>query len=181
MEVFEIHITGDEKILDAAQDLGLRTITLDLVKPDWSYYRTEYMTSQAHHAPNYEECKKYVDGIVDKLKESGVDIKRVKIECPYLQQYKDRSIYFEVHYKARDSRYPLSRNKGKDYHLCTDREYDRVKYDSLWQRHSGIFGFTPPDGFIMELCLHDTNVNEDKDWFDLYEQGTRKKVDGRIS
>jgi hypothetical protein len=177
MEVFEIHITGDKKIISAAKELSLKTIVLDLVKPDRSYYRTEYMTSQVHHAENYQQCKDYVDEIVGNLLAQGVDIKRVKIECAYIKKYKDQSIYFEVHYRADNNLAPMSQNHGKDYFLATAREYDKDKYDSLWQKHGGIFLFTPPDPFVMELCLYDTNVEEDKDWFDLYEQRPRKKID----
>ena len=167
MEVFEIHITGDERIIKAAKALDLKTIVIDLLRPDKSYYRTEYMTSQAYHCENFNKCQEYVNDLVNKL---NVDILRVKIECPYYRHYVDQSLYFEVHYKAKGDFFPMSQNKGKNYFLCTAREYDKTKYDSLWQKHGGIFLLAPPENFIMELCLYDTNINEDKDWFDLYEQ-----------
>lgn len=166
MEIFEIHITGDDKIIKAAQELGVKTIVLDLVKPDKSHHRTEYMTSDARSFHDYEECKVWVDDLVMRLRETGVEIIRVKIECPYYSHYKDKSLYFEVHYQG--ERGPMSRNHGKDYFLCTAREYDRSKYDALWQKHGGVFLFAPPPHWTMELCLYDTNVEEDKDWFDLY-------------
>lgn len=169
MEIFEVHITGDDKIIEAAKPLAVKTIVIDLVKPDRSYFRTEYMTSHACHFENYEECKIYVDDLVNQLTVAGVEIARVKIECPFYPKYKDKSIYFEVHYDARNNDYPMSRNKGKDSFLCTAREYDKNKYDSLWQKHGGM---APPSNWVMELCLYDTNVEEDKDWFDLYEQRT---------
>jgi hypothetical protein len=165
MEIFEVHITGDEKIIETAKSLNVRTIVIDLVKPDKSYFRTEYMTSHTYRCENYDECKVYVDDIVAKLKEAGVNIVRVKIECPLYPQYRERSLYFEVHYGAYNNTYPLSRNKGKDHFLCTAREYDRSKYDDLARKH---LCFLP----TMELCLYDTNVEEDKDWFDLYERQT---------
>lgn len=167
METFEIHITGDKKIIEAAKQLDVKTIVLDLVKPDKSHFRTEYMTSHAARFKSYNSCKEWVDNVVARLIEAGVEIIRVKIECPYYQQYKNKSLYFEVHYEG--ERGPMSRNHGKDYFLCTAREYDRSKYDALWQKHGGIFLLTPPPHWTMELCLYDTNVEEDKDWFDLYE------------
>lgn len=172
MEIFEIHITGDEKIIEVGNKLNVKTIVLDLVKPDKSYLRTEYMTSCVHHCENYNECKKFVDNLVNQLVDEGVQIARVKIECPFYPQYKDQSLYFEVHYQARCNLYPLSQNCGKDYYLCTAREYDKDKYDSLWQKHGGIFLLGPPPHWTMELCLYDTNVKEDKDWFDLYERSS---------
>jgi hypothetical protein len=168
MEIFEIHITGDEAIIDASKPLGIKTIVIDLVKPDKSYFRTEYMTSHTRISYDYEDCKQWVDDLVAKLTTAGVKIVRVKIECPLYPQYRDKSLYFEVHYEG--ERAPMSRNHGKNFYLCTAREYDRSKYDALWQKHGGIFLFTPPPHWTMELCLYDTNVEEDKDWFDLYER-----------
>lgn len=167
--MFEIHITGDEKIIEAAKSLDIKTIVIDLVKPDRSYFRTEYMTSHAQAFDNYEECKAWVDDVVNQLTAAGVKIVRVKIEAPFYKHYIDQSIYFEVHYDARNNDYPMSRNQGKETFLCTAREYDRTKYESLWQKHGGIFLLKPPAGWVMELCLYDSNVEEDKDWFALYE------------
>ena len=45
MEIFEIHITGDESIIQASARLGVRSIVIDLLHPDQTHYRTEYMTS----------------------------------------------------------------------------------------------------------------------------------------
>lgn len=181
MEIFEIHITGDEKILNIGNELGLKTITIDLLKPNRSYHRTEYMTSQVHHAENYFECKAYVDDIVDKLVDKGVEIKRVKIECPYYKHYDYQSLYLELHYRAGCNTYPLSHTRGKDEdtYLCTVRTYDKGEYTTLLWNHTR--GVVSKRDLVIELCLYDTDVNEDKDWFDLYEQGIRKEVDGCIS
>lgn len=164
MEIFEIHITGDEKIIEVAKKLDVKTIVIDLVKPDRSYFRTEYMTSHTRMSHDYDDCKQWVNDLVKQLTTAGVNIVRVKIECPFYPKYRDRSIYFEVHYDAVSNVYPMSRNKGKDSFLCTAREYDKDKYDDLAWRHSGV-----TRDCTMELCLYDTNVEEDKDWFDLYE------------
>ena len=173
MEIFEIHITGDEKIIEAGGNLGIKTIVIDLVKPDKSYYRTEHMTSHVHHARNYDECKTYVDELVDKLITLGVQIKRVKIECPFYQGYVNRSLYFEIHYDSEDNKYPLSQNRGKDTYLCTVRTYEKKEYYVLLYKYAR----DPKPNQVMELCLHDTDVNEDKDWFDLYGQETREIAD----
>lgn len=168
MQIFEIHITGDKSIIEAAKPLNIKTIVIDLVKPDRSYFRTEYMTSQRSEHKDYDECKMHVDSIVRKLEDAGVNIMRVKIECPLYPQYRDKSLYFEVHFRARTRcLLPMSQNHGKDDFLCTAREYDKTKYDALWIKHGT--GWRAPPDWTMELCLYDTNVEEDKDWFDLYE------------
>lgn len=166
-EIFEIHITGNEKIIDAAKPLNLKTITLDLLKPDKSWLRTEYMTSQEHRCDSYDACKKYVDEVVEKLVNAGVEIHRVKIECPLYAKYREQSLYCEIHYRSDWNKFPLSKNRGKDYCLLTAREYDKAKYDKLWIDHISCKWREPPD-CVTELCLYDSNVNEDKDWFDLY-------------
>lgn len=168
LQVFEIHITGDKKIIEAAKSLNVNTIVIDLVKPDRSYFRTEYMTSHTYRCKDYDECKQWVDGIVSKLKDAGVNIIRVKIECPRYPQYADQSLYFEIHFQAKDNcRLPMSRNHGKDYFLCTDREYDKKSYGALAIKYCCMW--RAPPHFTTEYCLYDTNVEEDKDWFDLYE------------
>lgn len=166
MKIFEVHITGDENIIEAARQLNLKTIEIDLVKPDKSYFRTEYMTSQVCRHENYHDCKEYVDGAVIELIKMGIDVKRVKIECPYYPEYKDRSLYFEIHYETDGNLYPLSKNKRKNTYLCTAREYDKNKYDDLIKKHYNK-DKTPPE-WTMELCLYDTDILEDVDWFNLY-------------
>jgi hypothetical protein len=160
MEVFEIHITGDKFILDAAKPI--KTISVDLLKPDGSLLRTEYMTSHVSRHTSYDMCKAYVDDIVDAMKAKGVQIVRVKIECPYYEHYKDQSLYIESHFDGRGSSgYPLSRNQRKLEIMATDREYDKEDYESfriVWLDET------------VELCLYDTFVEEDKDWFDLYKE-----------
>lgn len=159
MEVFEIHITGDESILKAAHPI--KTIAVDLVRPDLSVLRTEYMTSHVSRHSSYDMCRAYVDDIVAAMKEKGVQIVRVKIECPYYEHYRDQSLYMESHFLATgyDGGYPMSRNKRKADFLATDREYDKAQYDEFreWWKNEDV-----------ELCLYDTFVEEDKDWFDLY-------------
>jgi hypothetical protein len=166
MKIFEVHITADEKIIKAAKILNLKTIVIDLVKPDKSYFRTEYMTSQVCRYDNYSECKDYVDDAVTKLIEMGVDVKRVKIECPYYPEYKDKSLYFEIHYETDGNLYPLSKNQNKNSYLCTAREYDKTKYDDLIKKHYN--KNKPSTEWVMELCLYDTDIMEDVDWFNLY-------------
>jgi len=157
MEIFEIHITGTESIIDLAKKIPIKTIVIDLLKPDKSHHRTEYMTSQVHKAENYQACKDYVDSIVPQLGE----LHRVKIECPYYEHYVKQSVYIESHFSAVGSDYPISKNKNKSTFLGTDREYKIKNYGFFRRRYKGV---------VVELCLYDSNVKEDQDWFDLYKE-----------
>jgi hypothetical protein len=49
--------------------------------------------------------------------------------------------------------------------MVTDREYDKQNYFEFRQKwgHEDI-----------ELCLYDTFITEDKDWFSLYESTDRE-------
>lgn len=163
MKIFEIHMTADSRILDVTE---LKTITVDLLKPDFSLLRTEYMTSHIYKCESYQKCKEYVDNLTTELIDLGLNIIRVKIECPYYQEYKDQSLYFEVHYETYENKYPLSKNRNKSTYLCTAREYDKTKYNNLIEKHYN--KEKPQKEWTMELCLYDTYIEEDKDWFDLY-------------
>ncbi len=160
-EPFEIHITGDESIIVAAEQLGVKAITIELLKPDYSFFRMEYMTSQVMKFNNFQECKSRVDDLVDSLIKKGVSIKRVKIESPILEHYKNIALYLETHFPTQDAKLPISRNTKKKTFLSTDRIYTKDKWDAFVEFYKGK---------ELELALYDTNPNEDLDWFCLYER-----------
>lgn len=156
MEIFEVHITGDSKIIEMASYLNLKTIQVDLFRPDKSYLRTEYMTSHVFKLKDFEECKKVVDDAVAFLSK-GSSIIRTKIESPYYAHYADQSCYIESHFDDDSFKYPTSRNKNKIKFMGTDREYQKEKYESFRLRWSDI-----------EICLFDSFVEEDSDWLNLW-------------
>lgn len=156
MEVFEIHITGDKSILTNSK---LKTISVDLLKPDKSLLRTEYMTSHVMKCHDFSECKTKVLHVIEELKAAGTKVLRAKIECPYYAHYKDISLYIESHFEALNDKFPISKNQRKETFLATDRKYKKEEYDKF--RHDYRFE-------VVELCLFDSYVEEDSDWFDLY-------------
>jgi hypothetical protein len=158
METFEVHITGDESIIAACEKL--KTIAVDLLRPDLSVIRTEYMTSYEKKAPNYDICKMEVHGIVNWLNQERVKVHRIKIESPVYAHYIDRSWYIESHFDS-DVRlpYPLSRNQKKTSLMGTDRVHGIKHYDDFMKKW---------EGSILEICLYDTFVAEDKDWFEAW-------------
>jgi hypothetical protein len=108
IETFEIHITGDKSILKVAKPL--KTIEVNLLKPDGELLRTEYMTSHLQHiASGFEGCKRYVDDIVEYLHNEGVNIVRVKIESPYYENYVNQSFYIESHFESDYFKLPTSK------------------------------------------------------------------------
>ena len=56
-ELFEFHITGDKSIHRASEGIGIKTISIDLLKPNLKSLRTEHMTSQIGVYKNYEHSK----------------------------------------------------------------------------------------------------------------------------
>lgn len=165
METFEIHITGDESIMQRGLQLGLKTIAVELLRPDRTVLRTEYMTSHVQKFENYEACKAEVDKWVGQLKDMGTDIIRVKIESPYYAHYVLESLYMESHFKTEDNKYPLSRNVKKDYCLGTARVYNNDYYSEFMTKWDEI-----------ELCLYDSDYLEDADWLDLWENTPEQVV-----
>jgi hypothetical protein len=160
-KIFEIHITGDESVIENAKKLDMSHISIDLLKPDKSVLRREHMTSHVRSFKDYEDCKAYVDEKVEAFKTLGTEIYRVKIETLYYEEFVDRSCYIESHFIDVDKgNYPISRNARKTEILGTDREYDKAKYEEFRLKHKGR---------EVELCVYDTFVDEDKDWFLLFE------------
>jgi len=160
MEVFEVHITGDESIHKQAEKLGAKTIQVNLLKPDKSFLRTEHMTSQIMKCEDYASCLKKVDQLTYGLITNGVSVFRAKIESPYYDHYKAISIYMESHFQTENSEYPISNNARKPgVYLATDREYKQENYEAFRERYAGK---------DIELCLYDTDSNCDFDWLNLY-------------
>lgn len=156
METFEIHITGSYGINAELDRLGIKNIVIDLLKPNKRVLRTEYMSSFISKHTNLAECRKYVDSILPNL---SSDIIRVKIESPYYEHYKEQSLYMESHFKPFNDEYPISRNARSGKELATDRTYYEKDYPAFidkWKHED------------VEMCLVDTFVEEDEDWFNLY-------------
>lgn len=157
---YEIHITGDQSIIENAQKLGWKTIEIDLLRPDGSILRREYMTSEVRKYNR--RLNVYIDILFLKfcLKYMGTKIYRSKIETtPYPYLFPSAK-YVEAHFEVDNNEYPISRNAKKTKILATDREYNPDNFKSFLEKHKGR---------ELELCIYDTNVNEDKDWLDLWE------------
>lgn len=161
MEKFEIHVTGTVDIIGVLDDMGVKSLHAELMGPDGRTVGVEHMSSFVRGFADYDSCKEWVDGFVAELEGRGVEIHRVKIECPYsYDHYRERSVYIESHFpKAGNcTTHPYVYNVRSDKYVSTDRTYAKSSYDgfiSKWERveHAEI-----------ELCLFDDNVRHDAAW-----------------
>ena len=154
---FEVHITGDQNILQVP---NLKTIAINLLKPDQSFLRTEYMTSQVLYASNFDHICRQVTNICLELEKLTL-IQRIKIECPFYQQFAEQALYIESHFLTEQGDFPISRNQNKTVLLGTDREYNSAKFDDFRRKWSGK---------TIELCVLDTYPEEDADWFEFWQK-----------
>ena len=158
MRKFEIHITGAAGINLEFDTLGIKNIMVQLLKPNMTTIRTEFMSSFIREFETYEECYDYVQTLVAGLISKVI---RIKIESPIYEDYIDRSVYIESHFKYDGStpEFPISRNAFSGKIMGTDRTYIKSEYYSFIQKWQG---------YETELCLFDDYIREDFDWFNEY-------------
>lgn len=159
MEAFEVHITADESIHEAAKQFCYKTIRVDLLRPDRSVLRTEHMTSTVIRMSNFNECRFHVQQVLRHLLSMDVKVVRAKIESPWYEHYAKQSLYVESHFESDEFKLATSKNQRKEVFLATDREYGRPFFPDFREQHAD---------HEVELCLYDTNADEDADWFKLY-------------
>lgn len=158
---YEIHVTGDESIIENANKLGWKTIEIDLLKPDGSVLRREYMTSEIR---KYKSLTNAFDDLIlltSNLHIMGTTVIRSKIEAPPYPYLSPLAFYLESHFETNSNEYPISRNSKKTKILATDREYNPDNFNAFIEKYKGR---------ELEICLYDSDVNEDKDWFNLWEK-----------
>lgn len=159
MRTFEIHITGSSNINNVLDSLNIKNIVVDLLTPNNDLLRSEHMSSFVEKHASYELCLMRVQQLVNDLKQNDVEIYRVKIESPYYDDYKDISKYIESHFIKKNNQYAMSVNRKSGKIIGTDRTYDKNQYDKFkefWKDED------------VELCLYDDNVEQDKDWLEMY-------------
>lgn len=155
-KLFEIHITGKKEIIEELNAMGIKNIVVELLTPSLDIYKIEYMSSFILKKKCFEECEISVNDILNKLKSNVI---RVKIETPYYEEYKDISLYMESHFTPFNSSYPISRNQRTHKLMGTARTYDKKQYLNFMDKWKNT---------EVELCLKDSFINEDSDWFNLY-------------
>lgn len=159
MEKFEIHITGDEKIIKILDKFKLKSIIVDLYSPNNELIRTEYMSSFIRQFNDFESCLRSITGLVKIFIKYGIAIYRVKIESPYYTHYINQSLYIETHFEAKNNNFPISINRKSKKIIATDRTCDKNKYEEFLKKWKGN---------EIELCLYDTDKEQDEDWLTLF-------------
>jgi hypothetical protein len=155
MTIFEIHITGEPSIIQEFENMEIKTLEVDLLNPEKKVVGKEYMCSHIIKRQNYQECKQYVANLVNQLQSK---IFRIKIECPYSDEYFLDAVYAEVHWPTQDNVYPFVWNVKSKKYISTCREYEVHKFLELKRKFENV------KGVEFELCLLDTNVDFDKHW-----------------
>lgn len=161
MEIFEIHITGEEKIITILNDFNYKTLHAELRNKNNETIGAEYMSSFKQEFLNYETCKKFVDDLVDYLLTQNIEIYRVKIECPYFyNHYKEMAIYVESHFPTTElnNHYPFVYNVNSKKYVSTDRIYLKSEYNDFIEKWK-----QEPKSEI-EYCLFDDNIRHDEEW-----------------
>lgn len=78
---------------------------------------------------------------------------------PPLKEFYKYSLYMESHFLPFNNKFPISQNYFSKKLMATDREYDSREYDNFIQKWNQE---------QCELCIYDSYISEDFDWFDLY-------------
>lgn len=165
--IFEIHITGSMNIHEVCKTLGVKTIAVELLKPNGKTLYVEDMTSFIFRGSEIDMYERVLL-LVSDLSRNNVSISRIKVETPYVgcEHLASKSKYMETHFKCGeldgpDEQFvlPTSRNIKKTTFLATDRTYDQSNYFEFYQKYKND---------ELELCIFDSNVEQDREWFELY-------------
>lgn len=162
---FQIHITDETENVYKLSELSIRTITIDLLKPDFSLIRSEHMTSYDIKISSLD-MPIYVFGLTKMMMSYNCKISRVKIETAPFEDLFEQSLYIESHFNPTPDdykKYAISRNQKTGEMLGTDREYDKSKYKEFIKKWND-------KTEEIELCIFDTNPGKDKDWLDYVKQ-----------
>ena len=112
---FEVHITGEKGINEELDALSIKNIVVELLRPDLSVYRTEYMSSFVIEKWSYEDCKDYSEPIL----KWGKSIVEAALKAASIEAYcesvgcigDDDSESFEVNKQSILNAYPLTNIK----------------------------------------------------------------------
>jgi hypothetical protein len=164
MKLFEIHITGkDDSILKEFENLGLKTLSINLLDSNHNIVGNEYMCCVQKKFKTYEECQDYVGSLLLKLKSKVV---RVKIESAYYKEYVDKAIYAETHFVPTIICInPTVYNIKSKKHVSTIRTYDKSHFEALRVRSKRYL-----NNAEFELCLYDSNPKFDDYWLSFYKK-----------
>lgn len=162
---FEIHITTKTDLIHTTSPV--KTIAIDLLKPNLEILRTEHMTNHSVKM-SLLDIHYYAIGLEYYLFLMKNEIQRGKLETAPFADLFYKSLYIEAHFKPTDEEikqgiYPLSRNRNNNKMLAIARELDKSKFGDFikqWEKRTD----------EIELCLFDSKSEQDNDWLNLYKE-----------
>lgn len=168
MEIFEFHIYINDKVADkffhVCNTFDIKKLEIMSLDKDNNGIKVEYMTSFVRKLKNYREAFLLVNAMDEYLGKLGCLSYRKKIESPYYEHYVNLSLYLETHFESSNFELPTSKNVLKNKLIATDRELNKDRYSDFLSLHQSL-------GREIEMCLYDTNMTSDKEWFDAYNIG----------
>jgi hypothetical protein len=158
--IYEFHITANEHSIKALSEFGIPIIGIAMLDKDGFEIQRDWMTTITKSFHSQENAISYLGSILQKIQ--GTPIFRVKIETPYEEGLDlNRFKYIETHNKIvqRPIYYmPTSKNIITEELIETHRCYNVEKFERFAQSYGG----------KVELCVMDTNIQHDYEWFKLY-------------
>jgi hypothetical protein len=156
---FEVHITGEPSIIEEFDKLGIKSIKVELISPENKVMQVEHMSSFVVNYDNIIDFSFYLQDLIYTIKSKII---RIKVEIPgFHREFDQQALYIESHFNPINSIYPISQNLNSGKLLGTAREVNKDKFNlfrSIWRDKE------------IELCIYDTNINFDLEWFKSYKK-----------
>lgn len=165
MKTFEIHITvnlDDASMFKNICDLAdIKCIEIESLDMYGQNVDIQHMTSIIKKFVDKKEAIEFAKSLSYKFCKCGISVHRTKVESPIYEEYLNDALYVETHFESDQFVFPTSRNIKKNTLLATHREYDKNFYQHFIDHHR-------KKNHELELCLYDTNINLDTNWFNYY-------------
>lgn len=165
MKTFEIHITVNDNVAQFHNVcefiLGIKTIQIESLDRFSNPVDVQHMTSIIKNFTDKQTAIDFATDLSKLLNKLDFNVIRTKVESPIYDEYLYDALYVESHFESNQFIFPTSRNVKKSTLLATHREYDINAYQYFIDFHS-------KRNHELELCLYDSNINLDTEWFNCY-------------
>lgn len=165
MKTFEIHITVDLDDASLFKNIchlaDIKCIEIESLNIYGQNIDTQHMTSIIKKFIDKKEAIEFAKSLSYKFGKCNISVHRTKVESPIYNEYLNDALYVETHFESDQFVFPTSRNVNKNTLLATHREYDKSMYNYFIDIHR-------KKDHELELCLYDTNINLDTEWFNCY-------------
>lgn len=157
--LYEFHITAYESSIRELSKYDIPFIGIEALAMSGIAVQWDWMTSYSNFFPSKESAINYIGVLLEKIK--NTPIYRVKVETPYESDLNFEEFrYIETHLNSVDNNLPKSKNIITNEIISTDRTYNFKEFKSFAERYRTS---------KVELCVMDTNVYHDHNWFRFYD------------